>query len=206
MLHGKFFQGRTKVEQTGVKRPLARIDGLIVEEHGDEVLIYDREHDLAHCLGPVAATVWNACDGTKTPTQLSSELDLDVDVVERAIGDLGGFELLQRGPGSVGGTTRRELTVRTAKAGAMAALVPTMMVSIVAPASAASASEIARCKAVQTGNNCGLNCHQACCCCCSPSTGDKLCAPAVRKAGDDYCADVLKGNCTGGGTGGACPS
>jgi hypothetical protein len=43
--------------------PQRRRDGLVVEEVGDETLVFDSENDVAHCLSPDAALVWRACDG-----------------------------------------------------------------------------------------------------------------------------------------------
>ena len=45
------------------KQPLARREGLIVQELPDEVLVYDASNDKAHCLNQTAALVWKHCDG-----------------------------------------------------------------------------------------------------------------------------------------------
>src|SRR3954453_19999427 len=47
-------------------RYTARTDDLVVQELGDELLIYDKRTDVAHCLAPVAALTWRKCDG-RTP-------------------------------------------------------------------------------------------------------------------------------------------
>lgn len=46
-----------------IKQPLARREGLIVQELPDEVLVYDASNDKAHCLNETAALVWKHCDG-----------------------------------------------------------------------------------------------------------------------------------------------
>jgi hypothetical protein len=46
-----------------IKQPLARKEGLIVQELPDEVLVYDAASDKAHCLNQTAALVWKHCDG-----------------------------------------------------------------------------------------------------------------------------------------------
>ena len=46
------------------KQPVARQEGLIVQEMPDEVLVYDASTDKAHCLNHTAALVWKYCDGT----------------------------------------------------------------------------------------------------------------------------------------------
>lgn len=45
------------------KQPLARKEGLILQELPDEVLVYDASNDKAHCLNNTAALVWKHCDG-----------------------------------------------------------------------------------------------------------------------------------------------
>lgn len=201
--------GRTRVVATVARMPLARQDRLIIEELGDELLIYDRATDLAHCLGASAARVWRACDGRTTGEGLSAALDLDPETVARALDELRSLQLLEAPQDAL--ATRRELTIKVAKAGAAIALTPPLVVSIVAPAAAQSASEIARCRAVPTvQQNCGQPCHQNCCCCCEPSAGLKFCTPVGSTQGcsDQFCRQITgdpAANCTGGGRGGNCP-
>ena len=45
--------------------PVARKQGLVVQEMPDEVLIYDLDTNKAHCLNQTAAFVWKSCDGKK---------------------------------------------------------------------------------------------------------------------------------------------
>lgn len=45
------------------KKPLARNEGLIIQELPDEVLVYDSANDKAHCLNQTAALIWQHCDG-----------------------------------------------------------------------------------------------------------------------------------------------
>ena len=46
--------------------PIARQNGLVVQEMPDEVLIYDLDSNKAHCLNHSAATVWRSCDGSNS--------------------------------------------------------------------------------------------------------------------------------------------
>jgi hypothetical protein len=50
-------------KMNNTKQPLARKEGLIVQELPDEVLVYDATNDKAHCLNETAALVWKHCDG-----------------------------------------------------------------------------------------------------------------------------------------------
>ena len=54
--------------------PLARRDELIVKDCEDEVLVYDKTRDKAHCLNPLAAAIWRACDGETTPGEIAIAL------------------------------------------------------------------------------------------------------------------------------------
>ena len=47
-------------------KPLARSEGLVVEEVGDELLVADPLSSRAHSLNAFAARVWQACDGETT--------------------------------------------------------------------------------------------------------------------------------------------
>lgn len=51
--------------------PRSRSENIIVQEIGDETLVYDVSSREAHCLNRTAAMVWRACDGTRTKRELS---------------------------------------------------------------------------------------------------------------------------------------
>src|SRR5215213_9223849 len=93
-----------------VRHPSARTADLLVEEFGDELLIYDQRSDQAHCLTPAASRVWRACDGSTSVQQLGSALDLDAATLARALEELEACELLDYGPAT--GVTRREATTK----------------------------------------------------------------------------------------------
>ena len=46
--------------------PMARQNGLVVQEMPDEVLVYDLDTNKAHCLNQSAAFVWKSCDGSNS--------------------------------------------------------------------------------------------------------------------------------------------
>ena len=48
------------------QNPLARQNGLVVQEMPDEVLVYDMDTNKAHCLNQSAAFVWKSCDGNNS--------------------------------------------------------------------------------------------------------------------------------------------
>lgn len=141
------------------RKPLARSTDLIVEELGDELLVYDEQTNRGHCLSPNAARVWRRCDGRTPVAGLSAQVDLDAETVDRALDELMGCGLLESGRSANGGTTRRELTIRLAKAGGAVAAAP-LIVSITAPTPAAAQSPPEGCELVASGG-CSGNCGQA---------------------------------------------
>jgi hypothetical protein len=152
--------------ETAHRIPLARDEGLVVEELGDELLVYDLTRDEAHCLGTVAARVWNACDGSTTVDSLSAQLSVDHETVVEALSGLRACHLLDEGPAAAT-ITRRGLTRRAVKIGAAAVAAP-LIVSIAAPAAAMAVTESFCAKiSVATGHGCG-ECHKYGCCCCEP--------------------------------------
>ena len=53
-------------------RPLSRKDQLVVQEHDEEVLVYDLRSNKAFCLNTTAALVWQACDGRQEISEISN--------------------------------------------------------------------------------------------------------------------------------------
>src|SRR2546427_2535766 len=84
--------------------PLARREGLVIQELPDEVLVYDLDRDRAHCLNQTAAFVWQRCNGRHTTAQiartLGQQFDCTVDekVVWLALDQLGRNHLLETKP------------------------------------------------------------------------------------------------------------
>jgi hypothetical protein len=87
----------TIAEQT---KPLARSEGLVIQDLPDEVLVYDLERDKAHCLNQTAAIVWKHCDGKTSVSALAqilakeSGLPVDDEVVWLALEQLNKARLL----------------------------------------------------------------------------------------------------------------
>ncbi len=142
-------------------KPLARKEGLVIQELPDEVLVYDLDRDRAHCLNETAAFVWQRCDGRTSTVEIARSLGqkvnapIDEKVVWFAIDQLGRNHLMSSlpvPPQSVAGLNRREM-VRVLGIAAVVA-VP-VVASIVAPAPA----EAATC--VGSGGSCAGG--QICC-------------------------------------------
>ena len=142
-------------------RPRARDEGLVVQELGDESLVYDRKTEIAHCLGAVAARVWRGCDGERDVRALASFAHVPEELVADALEELQLNGLLaDEAPSSVdtvAGVSRRDALRRIAVTGLAASSVP-LIVSAAAgtPLALASAgSTCATCTTPGTQDNCG---------------------------------------------------
>ncbi len=131
--------------------PRARRDGLLEETVGEELLPYDQENHTAHCLSPLAASVWRHCDGEHDLTGLAQLAGASDDLIADALHELREKELLVTEPltpDTAPGESRREAIVRVARYGAAAAA-GSMIVSATAatPAMASSGEKPKECGA-----------------------------------------------------------
>ncbi len=125
-------------------RPQRR-DGLLIEEVGDEVLVFDHASNTAAALNHPAAAVFDLCDGTRSIDDIvaslaSSSTPLGVDEVLLALAELDDSGLLveapvQRGP------SRRDLLAKLGVTAAGALMLP-VVEAIVAPTPAAAQSGV----------------------------------------------------------------
>lgn len=125
--------------------PRARLDCL-EREFGDEILVYDRERNVGHCLNSTAAAAWKLCDGKKSTSELAKILTqrfatpVDESVVLLAIEELSQARLLVEPEKPARRTSRREAIRAIGIAGAIA--LP-LVTSLVAPTPARAASCLA---------------------------------------------------------------
>ncbi len=145
-------------------RPKARTEGIVIKEVDNEVLVYDRQRDKAHCLNLSAGALWRLCDGNTNPLQLAKSLEkatgskVDESVIWLGLKDLRRNHLLEDNllwPEQMTtpmGMSRREAVKRI---GLGAAIGVPMVISIAAPTAVqAAASCKDRCKPCQTGSEC----------------------------------------------------
>jgi hypothetical protein len=84
--------------------PVARHDKFLIQEVGDELVIYDLERDWAHRLNRSTALIWRGCDGQTSIAELATllEMELRIPVDERvvwlALKRLGKAQLLRAWP------------------------------------------------------------------------------------------------------------
>ena len=82
--------------------PLARTNGLVVQEVPNEVLVFDMETNEAHCLNETAAMIWKYCDGKTSVAQIADILGenkgsgVNNDLVWLAIDQLNEHKLLEK--------------------------------------------------------------------------------------------------------------
>ena len=129
-------------------KPQARQDGIVVQEIGDETIIYDEQRDHVHRLNQTAAMVWRHCDGRHTVAALVGALQGEVatpvteDMVWLALDRLEKEHLLQTPLARVeeaGRVTRRQVLRKAALVGGVSLLLPVVQ-SMVAPTPAMAAS------------------------------------------------------------------
>ena len=145
-----------------VTYPKARRDGLLVDQVGDETIVYDGERQEAHSLNRSASIVWHHSDGTRSVQQLAAligtELGINPDesLVTFALDELSRVNLLETGATSArDALSRREAVRRITIAGAAMVAVPVILsVAVPTPAMAASGTQNSQ---GQNNNNQGPN-------------------------------------------------
>lgn len=128
--------------------PRARQEGLVVQEVGDETIIYDEQRNHVHRLNQSAALVWHHCDGQRTVADLAVVLQdavpvsMTEDMVWLALDRLEKGHLLQDPlvrSEEIGRVTRRQMLRKAAFVGGAALLIPVVQ-SIIAPTPAMAMS------------------------------------------------------------------
>jgi Coenzyme PQQ synthesis protein D (PqqD) len=140
--------------------PLAREEGLVIQELPDELLIYDLDRHEAHCLNQTAAFIWKRCDGKTTVAEMAARLGKelnapgDEEVIWFALDQLGKFHLLRERatrPSDVRRVSRREVL---RKAGLAAAVGLPLVTSILAPTAKAQVSCLPKDAACTSNTQC----------------------------------------------------
>lgn len=121
--------------------PEARKDKLLVQQVGDELVVYDQERHKAHRLNRTAAFVWRHCGSQRTAAEvavlLESELNVPAneELVWWTLNRLDKAHLLQEHmtrPTEAASISRRQVVRRLGLVGGLAVLLP-VVTSIVAP-------------------------------------------------------------------------
>jgi Coenzyme PQQ synthesis protein D (PqqD). len=113
--------------------PKAREEGLLIEQIGDEVVVYDQQRKRASRLNKTVGLVWRQCDGTKSVAEiveyLKKELNevADENLVLLSLSQLDAAHLLQESPKLTSQqtrTSRREFVRKVGAVGVMSVLLP----------------------------------------------------------------------------------
>lgn len=120
------------------KLPKAKINDLVVQESGQEILLYDLVTNKAYCLNETSAIVYQACDGRKTIADLKKQSNFPDEIIFLALEELRRENLLEENFVSLfDGMSRRQVIK---KLGFPSLLVLPVISSVVAPAAAAAQS------------------------------------------------------------------
>lgn len=143
--------------------PRSRSEAIIVQEAGNELLVYDLNEHRAYCLNEVSAAVWKSCDGHRDIKEITRSAGndygatLDEDLIVLALDQLRRAELVDDAPKLADrfpAVSRREIIRRIGKASLVALPVLT---SLVAP-TAIHANSL--CMTLVGGCTCGLGDNQ----------------------------------------------
>ena len=145
--------------------PKARADCLS-KKFNDEVLVYDPQRHVGHCLNSTAAAVLKLCNGKNSPSQIALALlqrlpsTVDEALVLLTLKELTGAHLLVEGELPAPFLSRRGAIRRI---GMATAVVLPLVTSVVAPTPAHAAS------CMHAGQPCGSN-GQCCSGNCNPNS------------------------------------
>src|SRR5437868_3651743 len=153
----------------------ARTEDLVVQQLGDDLLIYDRHTDVAHSLSETAALVWRLSEGGATVEEMTEAVAAQGAVggrqeaeaiVLQAVNELEEKVLLEQEPGTEK-VSRRHALQRMAGVGAGAVLAP-LVVSAAVPKPAEAFGRLSTCHGAGGSctpgpNTCGSSTTNTCC-------------------------------------------
>lgn len=148
-----------------LRLPIARKEGLVVQEMPDEILVYDLESNKAYCLNQTAALVWKFCNGKNSASDISKNLGRELkilvpeDLVWLAIDQLSKDNLLKEEIRlNIGGLSRREAVKKIGLASMIALPIVAMLsfpkAALAATCSASACSDTPDSGGCQAGTHC----------------------------------------------------
>ena len=127
--------------------PVARKEGLVVQETTEEVLVYDLTSNKAHCLNQTAAFVWKSCNGNNSILEITKLFEKEIgsavqeDLIWLAIDQLNEKNLLEAElKTNFAGRSRREVIK---KIGLATVVALPIVASLTAPTSALASTSCA---------------------------------------------------------------
>lgn len=167
------------------QKPVARQEGLVIQEMPDEILVFDLETNKAHCLNQTAAFVWKSCDGVNSVSEIArlfgdeSGKPVQEDLVWLAIDQLNENNLLaEQVKADFKNQTRREVIK---KIGLAAVIALPIVSSLVAPTAALAVTCSSSTNTTPCGTA-GICCNGVCCEGAAACTGTGGGCPGTRPA------------------------
>ncbi len=143
------------------QNPIARNNGIVVQETAEETLVYDVNTNKAHCLNPTAAFVWKSCNGNNSVADINSLLENEFgtkvheDLVWLAIDQLNNDNLLvEKVETKISGLSRREVIKRIGLATAIALPIVASLSAPTAALAVACSGTVADCTGCPNGTPC----------------------------------------------------
>lgn len=146
------------------QKPVARQDGLVIQEMPEEILVFDLKTNKAHCLNQTAALVWKSCDGKNSIPNIAQILELQSgdkvqeDLIWLAIDQLNENDLLVEGFAPAFKNQTRRQVIK--KVGLAAVIALPLVSSLVAPTTAsavACSGTVTNCAGCNPGTPCTNN-------------------------------------------------
>lgn len=152
--------------------PRRLIKDVIIQEIGDELLVYHAAFERACALDPISSTVFRACDGQTPYQEFKQKVGWSDEVIQLALEQLWKADLLLEDPASFVTPTRREVVL-----GLSAAALPVVTSLILPLPSAAASAPIPLLGACPSGTNCeaGLTCKNCFGCPAAPAGSSLTC-------------------------------
>jgi hypothetical protein len=128
------------------QKPLSRKENIVVQELEGEILVYDLSENRAVCLNETSALIWQACDGNKTPAEISNFISKKLntpaneDLVWLALDQLKKENLIENAsdlPNHFAGMSRREAIK---KVGLSSLIALPVIMAVTSPVAAATGS------------------------------------------------------------------
>jgi hypothetical protein len=155
-------------------RPTARKEDLVIQETGEELLVYDISTNTAKCLNDTSAYIWRSCDGNRSARDIAREMSrnhkttVTEDYVAFAFSELSAHGLIDSLDVETGRVSRRDVIK---KIGLTSMVALPIVASMVAPSVVHAQSCIA--------NNSTCTASAQCCsmCCKNVGGGVNECKP-----------------------------
>ena len=141
-------------------KALARTDDLVVQESGNDLLIYDLKKNKAYSLNQTSALVWQFCDGNNTVAEISDKLtrklgtDITEDFVWLALDQFSRDELLESDEAIANHFSRTSRRAIIKNVGFASVIALPLVASVIAPSAASAQTLLANCSPCMNPGQC----------------------------------------------------